>query len=393
MKIAIYANGPTFFENNPLQRYLHKIIDRPVIAYPITMANKFENSGTYIIGLADTKTAGVVKNLFPFAEFISYDEAPTFFSKFDEEVLVIQGDDCKISEEVISSLIFTHTKLKNDVTTVKNTNKRSRTHHPYLVNSSKFNSMDRLLDQSAERIYYTNINYAPKALTFVKEVSLAAGLISHQNCTALEEIGVTIVDTNHASTFIGIDVTADAGAVIYPNTWLTGKTHISSCAEIMPNSRIEDSTIGTFTRVDQSVITSSTVGNNTTVGPFAHIRPTSTVGSHCRVGNFVEVKNTAIADNSKAGHLTYLGDSVIGSKVNIGCGTITANYDGKEKLTTTIQDNVFVGSNSILVAPVTIGEGSTTAAGSVITNEVPPCSLGIARSRQIVKEGWANKNQ
>lgn len=201
--------------------------------------------------------------------------------------------------------------------------------------------------------------------------------------------GVTIMDPNN--TYIGPNVTIEQDVVVYPGTMLMGNTHVETNAIIGPNTEIENCTIGQGTVIKQSVLKDSTIGKEVNVGPFAHIRPETTVGNEVRVGNFVELKKSVIGDNTKVPHLSYIGDANFGENINIGCGTITVNYDGKDKHVTTIEDNSFIGCNSNLVAPVTIKRGSYVAAGSTITDNVPEESLAIARSRQTNKEGYAAK--
>ena len=137
------------------------------------------------------------------------------------------------------------------------------------------------------------------------------------------------------------------------------------------------------------MVANSQIGNETAVGPFAYVRPGSNIGQHVKIGDFVEIKNTNLGDNTKVSHLTYIGDSDVGQNINFGCGTVTVNYDGKNKFRTVIEDNAFIGCNSNLVAPVTIRKGAYVAAGSTITDDVPEESLALARARQVVKEGWA----
>lgn len=201
--------------------------------------------------------------------------------------------------------------------------------------------------------------------------------------------GVTITDPNN--TYIGPQVTIEQDVTIYPGTILAGETHIEENAIIGPHSDIENSTIGKGTVVRQSVIRDSKIGNMVNIGPFAHIRPDSSIGDEVRVGNFVEIKKSVIDQHSKVPHLSYIGDAQLGKNINIGCGTITVNYDGKNKHTTTIEDDTFIGCNSNLIAPVTIKQGAYIAAGSTITDDVPEESLAIARARQTTKEGYAKK--
>jgi bifunctional UDP-N-acetylglucosamine pyrophosphorylase/glucosamine-1-phosphate N-acetyltransferase len=175
-------------------------------------------------------------------------------------------------------------------------------------------------------------------------------------------------------------------------TILEGRTKVHAGASIGPFCRIEDSVIGPGAVIlDSCLVRSSSVEAGASVGPFAHIRPESVVGENAKVGNFVELKKTTLGAGSKAPHLSYLGDATIGSRANIGAGTITCNYDGVVKSPTVIEDDAFVGSNSILVAPVRVGRAAYVAAGSVITKDVPAESLGIGRARQENKAGWASR--
>jgi len=200
--------------------------------------------------------------------------------------------------------------------------------------------------------------------------------------------GVTLDDA--ATTYIDADVTIGVDTTIGPGVRLQGRTTIGARCTILAGSRLTNVTIGDdVTILDYCVLTDATVGNSARLGPFAHVRPESVVGASAHVGNFVELKKTILGDGSKANHLSYLGDAVIGDGVNIGAGTITCNYDGTKKHRTVIDDGAFVGSNSSLVAPVTIGAGAYVGAGSTITQDVPAGGLGVARGHQHNKENWA----
>ena len=201
--------------------------------------------------------------------------------------------------------------------------------------------------------------------------------------------GVSMMDPEN--TYVGPRVEIESDVVLYPGTVLTGNTVIRSGAVIGPNTEIEDSEIGQDTVIRQSVVNNSKIGNTVNIGPFAHIRPETAIGNDVKVGNFVEVKKSVIDDSSKVPHLSYIGDSELGKGINIGSGTITVNYDGKDKHKTIIGDNAFIGCNSNLVAPVTIEEGAFVAAGSTVTNDVPKDALAIARSKQVNKEGYASR--
>jgi len=201
--------------------------------------------------------------------------------------------------------------------------------------------------------------------------------------------GVTIIDIDN--TYIGPEVKIEQDVVIYPGCVILGSTTIQKNTVIGPHTEINNSNIGESVTVKQSIIINSDVGNHAEIGPFAYIRPESSVGNNAKVGHFVEIKKAVIGDHSKVPHLSYIGDAEIGRNVNVGCGTITVNYDGKNKFMTKIEDDAFIGCNSNLVAPVTIGEASYVAAGSTITKDVPNESLSIARTRQTNKEGYASR--
>jgi len=201
--------------------------------------------------------------------------------------------------------------------------------------------------------------------------------------------GVTLLNPNSITIDDTVELQADV--VIEPQTHLRGKTSIASGSRIGPGSLIENSQIGENVTVLYSVISDSIVAENSRIGPYAHLRGHAQIGANCRVGNFVELKNAQIGDRTNVAHLSYLGDATLGEKVNIGAGTITANYDGKNKHKTKIGSGTKIGSNSVLVAPITLGENVTVAAGSIVTEEVPNDCLVIARSRQVVKPGWKLK--
>jgi bifunctional UDP-N-acetylglucosamine pyrophosphorylase/glucosamine-1-phosphate N-acetyltransferase len=203
--------------------------------------------------------------------------------------------------------------------------------------------------------------------------------------------GVTLIDP--ASITIDDTVQLQPDVVIEPQTHLRGETAIASGSRIGPGSLIENSQIGENVTVMYSVVSNSVVGAGTQVGPYAHLRGQVEVGAGCRIGNFVELKNTKLGAETKAAHLSYLGDATIGKKVNIGCGTITANYDGVKKHPTKIGDRSKTGADSVLVAPIHLGEDVTVAAGSTVTEDVPDDCLVIARERQVVKPGWRLKSK
>jgi bifunctional UDP-N-acetylglucosamine pyrophosphorylase/glucosamine-1-phosphate N-acetyltransferase len=220
-------------------------------------------------------------------------------------------------------------------------------------------------------------------------LSEAERIMRHRTNEAHMRNGVTIIDP--ATTYIETDVEIGRDTVIYPGSMVKGKTIIGADCQIGPNTEIDSCKIGDATVIRHSVANDSLIGDRVNIGPFAHIRPKSAISDDVKIGNFVEIKKSNFGTGSKASHLSYIGDAEVGSNVNIGCGSITVNYDGKNKFLTKIEDDVFIGCNSNLVAPVTIGKGAYVAAGSTITKNVPGEALSIARARQENKENYVQK--
>lgn len=222
-----------------------------------------------------------------------------------------------------------------------------------------------------------------------KQLSVAEGVMRQRILDKLMDEGVTIMDP--ASTFIEAGVKIGRDTIIYPYTWLEGTTEIGEDCEIGPNSRFTNVKIGNDCHLQFVYGHDCVVNNSVTAGPYVHLRPDTVLSDKVKIGNFVEVKNSNIGEGTKLPHLTYIGDSDIGSGVNMGCGCITVNYDGHKKHRTIVGDNAFVGCNTNLVAPVTVGPNTYIGAGSTITKEVPEGDLGIGRARQTNLKGWATK--
>lgn len=223
------------------------------------------------------------------------------------------------------------------------------------------------------------------------QLAAVAGILQRRINEAHMLAGVTMTDPGLV--WIGPQVTIGRDVVIEPMTTLAGVTHIGECAHIGPNTRVYDSTIGADAVVEQSVLRGATVSERATVGPNAFLRPGACLASGARVGSFVEVKNSTIGEGSKVPHLSYIGDATIGSGVNVGAGSITCNYDGRDKHRTVIGDGAFIGSDTMLVAPVEIGAGAATGAGSAIVEDVPAGALGIERTAQVNVEGWSDRRK
>lgn len=201
--------------------------------------------------------------------------------------------------------------------------------------------------------------------------------------------GVTLIDP--ASAYIEADVTIGSDTIIYPGTVLKGNTTIGEQCVIGPNTDITDSKVSDNVTIRQSVLQGAEVGDGSTIGPFAYLRPGASLGENVKIGDFVEIKNAKLGDDVKVSHLSYVGDAVVGRNVNFGCGAITVNYDGFNKQLTEVEDDAFIGSNVNLIAPVKVGKGAYVVAGSTITQEVGPDDVAIARERQVNKPGYAAK--
>ncbi|MEU8522100.1 bifunctional UDP-N-acetylglucosamine diphosphorylase/glucosamine-1-phosphate N-acetyltransferase GlmU [Streptomyces sp. NPDC048577] len=203
--------------------------------------------------------------------------------------------------------------------------------------------------------------------------------------------GVTVVDPS--SVLVDVTVTFERDAVIHPGTQLLGTTHLGEDAEVGPNSRLKDTRVGRGARVDNTVADSAVIGDGALAGPFAYLRPGTTLGPKAKAGTYVEMKNATIGEGTKVPHLSYVGDATIGDFTNIGAASVFVNYDGEAKHHTTIGSHCRTGSDNMFVAPITIGDGAYTAAGSVITKDVPAGSLAVARGQQRNIEGWVARKR
>ncbi len=224
------------------------------------------------------------------------------------------------------------------------------------------------------------------------ELARAVNILRERKIKSLADSGVTFYDPS--STWVDFDVRVGSDTVIYPSVVLEGKTRIGKKCVLYPGAHIMDSRVGNEARIfTASILEQAKVGNDTRIGPFARLRPGTVIRTGAKVGNYVEMKNTDFGPGSKAMHLSYIGDSQVGSQVNIGAGTITCNYDGVHKHKTRIDAGVFIGSGTQLVAPVTIGKNAYVGAGSTITKDVSPESLAVARCRQSEKKDWAGRKK
>lgn len=223
------------------------------------------------------------------------------------------------------------------------------------------------------------------------QLAEARRILNDRLLTAAMLSGVTVVDP--ASTWIDVSVTFEQDAVVLPGTQLLGATHLGEGAEVGPNCRLRDTRVGAGSRVDNTVADGAVVGAGASVGPFAYLRPGTRLGAKGKIGTYVETKNASIGEGTKVPHLSYVGDATIGEYTNIGAASVFVNYDGQDKHHTTVGSHCRTGSDNMFVAPVTIGDGAYTAAGSVITKDVPPGSLAVARGQQRNIEGWVARKR
>ncbi|MDH4467846.1 MAG: bifunctional UDP-N-acetylglucosamine diphosphorylase/glucosamine-1-phosphate N-acetyltransferase GlmU [Bacteriovoracaceae bacterium] len=275
----------------------------------------------------------------------------------------------------------------------------------YLLKKSLLKKLDEIKNTNlAHEFYLTDLfSQDPKVVEFcfedaqnflgindMNQLNEAESVLKKRKIQNLRREGVYIQD--ESSTFIDWDVEIGAGSQIAPFTIIKGKTHVGEQVKIGPWNYLENVIIGNGCELHaHNHLVDSKVGENSQLGPYARLRPDCDLGSETKIGNFVELKKTKLGPKSKVPHLSYVGDATIGSKVNIGCGFVTCNYDGKNKHQTIIENNVFVGSDCQVVAPITLGEGSFVAAGSTITQSVGAGDFAVARTRQVNKVGLAKK--
>ncbi|MDF2987209.1 MAG: hypothetical protein K0R50_2719 [Eubacterium sp.] len=340
-----------------------------------------------------------------FITFEEMDKCKQFISTADQ-VIINWADQPLVQAETFRDLLNTHIRKGNKATAI---------FADYPLNSVSeaamytFNSIELLnklkelnvlnLSRDVLKQIFLSLNNTSKILTehhrqflVVTDRAVLAEVTSEIKARIHRQImlsGVTIVDPS--STYIDVNVDIGEDTTILPNTILEGNTAIGEDCIIGPNSRISNCKIGNNAEVANSVAIDSSIGDETHVGPFAYLRPGSMIGSKVKIGDFVEIKKSVIGDKTKISHLTYVGDAEVGTNVNIGCGVVFVNYDGKHKNKTIVGDNSFIGCNTNLVSPVVVHKDTYIAAGSTITEEVPENSLAIARERQVNKEDWVIK--
>lgn len=299
-------------------------------------------------------------------------------------VNMVEQKDATVEEQKIDEInsgvyMFKYDKLIDAISKIDNNNSQGEYYLPDAV---------KVLVKEGLKVDTYQIFEEEEILGINSKVQLAQAtkILRTRKNIELMDAGVILIDPE--TTYIEEKVEIGEDTIIYPNVIIQGETKIGKNCKILSNTRIENSLIGNNVRIESSLIEQSKIEGGVTIGPFAHLRPKAHLKEDVHIGNFVEIKNATLEKGVKTGHLTYIGDAVIGENTNIGAGTITCNYDGKNKHRTIIGENSFIGSNSVLIAPVNLGSEVYTAAGSVITKNVPNKTLAFGRAKQINKEGW-----
>ena len=308
--------------------------------------------------------------------------------KNNEEIKIVEEKDCSDDERAINEInsgiyCFKTEFLIENIDNLNTQNAQGEFYLTDLIGIANNQKQDIVIVQVDED--------SIKGINSMSQLNEVEDIMQKKLIEGFMEQGVYFQDPT--STYIDADVTISSGTKVLANTHLTGSTSINENCTIGPNAQINDSSIGKNSKVVNSVVDQSTIHENGNIGPFAHIRPGSELGEGVKIGSFAETKKSKIGKGSKVPHLAYVGDAELGENVNFSAGAITVNYDGKEKHKTDIKDGAFIGSDVMLVAPVTIGEESMIGAGSVITKDVPSKALGIERNNQKNVEGYVDRKK
>lgn len=447
-KILILAAGKGKRMKSEIPKVLHRLLNKPMISWVIETARKLNPDEIgVVLGYKADEVQKVLSEdikIFIQPELLGTGHAVMCardFLNFDGDLLILYGDVPNIKAETLKKMLSKHKEENNSMTIlttflenptgygrivkneldkivsiVEETDADEETKKIKEINSGIYifktqhllDGLRYLKNDNKQGEYYLTdlvkifLESGKKIGTFLIDNSQEViGINDRIQLARAEKLlrleinynhmlnGVTIIDPE--STFIDPEVKIEIDTVIYPSTFIHGKTTIGKGCEIGPFTVIKDCTVGDNVRIIQSNCEGSEILSGVSVGPFSRLRPGTVLKENTRIGNFVEVKNSILEPNVKANHLSYIGDSEIGENTNVGAGTITCNFDGYRKHRTLVGKNVFIGSNTALVAPLKIGDRAIIGAGSVITQDVPDDSLGIARSRQVNKEGWAKK--
>ena len=369
-------NNGSFKSKKP--KVLREILFKPMLDWVISAA---ENAGVDKICVVAGENLPDIESHFDGSEiniFASLRQATEYINK--DIIVILHGDKPFVDAETINGAIAMHKADCNDKTVI------AEESIGYCINSASIEKSDLKTGVFAS----SNKNISLTADTGA-ELNRLNETMRHPVLANLMNNGVDIPCTD--GIIIGPDCNIGCDTTILPNTVIRGNVTIGEDCVIGPNSFVENAEIGNGVKFNNGQIRNAKIMNNADIGPFVQVRPDAVIGNNVHLGNFVEVKNSTIGEGTSVSHLTYVGDSDVGSGVNFGCGVVTVNFNGKTKNRTVIKDRAFIGCNTNLVAPVTVGENAYTAAGSTITQDVPDNSLAIAREKQTNKEGWVIKKQ
>jgi bifunctional UDP-N-acetylglucosamine pyrophosphorylase/glucosamine-1-phosphate N-acetyltransferase len=442
LKVIILAAGKGTRMRSEKPKVLFKVAGKPMIDYVIKVAEALSKEIVVVVGNQSEKVVEHLngKDIVFIEQQVQKGTghavmcAKDTFKDFDGKVLILCGDMPLITYDTLkkfiensmeSELSFISVKTDNPtgygrvvrgadkkvlkIVEEKDANENEKKISEintgiYLVDAKVLNErLSSLSDQNAQNEYYLTDIIRSGADVFLAEdekefigindkfqLSVASKILYKNRAISHMKNGVEIIDFENC--YIDEDVSIGIDTVIYPNVYIQGSSTIGKNCTIYPGVRIVDSVIEDGCEIkDSCLVTNSFIGKNSVIGPMAHLRPETFLSGYNKIGNFVETKKAKIGENSKASHLTYLGDCEIGKDVNVGCGTITCNYDGISKHKTFVGNSVFIGSDVQFVAPVSIGDGALIGAGSTITKDVPPGALAIARAEQKNIEGWVEK--
>ncbi len=450
--IIILAAGLGTRMRSGTPKVLNSLLGRPLLQYVIDASKKcgvkriitVTNPGhPEVIDLIKANRIEHTVQKRPLGTADAVKEALRYLDGFRGDLMIVNGDTPLISPRMLKRLITRHAKAKCDLSLISFNAKdpfsygrivRDEKGSPigiveekdlkgglkeikevnsgvYIIGSKAAKLISRIKKNSGKGEYYLTdlVSLSGRAGLDVKvfnigseeeffginsmaELAKAQRLVQDEIIRSFMKKGVMFHDPS--SVMVHGDVKIGAGSVIYPGVCIEGSSVIGKDSIIYPGVRIVDSKVGNGTSVlDNSLIEGSVIGEGSSIGPSARLRPGSETGKRVKIGNYVEMKSSKIADGSKASHLSYIGDAIIGKNVNIGAGTITCNYDGRKKHRTVIEDDVFIGSDTQLIAPLKIGKGAFIAAGSTITRDVPRKALAISRSRQKEMRNWKVKSR
>ena len=450
---VVLAAGKGKRMKSSLSKMLHEIAGKKIVEYPVEILQEIGIKNIIVVvGFQGDKIEDVlgdkvqvVRQEEPKGTAHALLSTEDRLKNFSGDIIVIHGDMPLIKSSTLQKLLEIHRKEKNDFTLVTTYVKDYKLQYGRIIRDKDgkilkiveekdatreereiyemnpalycfrkeglFDALKKIKSNNAQgEFYLTDIldiylkNRKKVGSILIEDdysefigindrinLSEAIKIIYKRNIEKIMLSGVTVIDPD--STFIDKNVKIDEDVIIYPFTIIKGNTNIGKGSIIGPDAYIVDSNIGSNVKVIKSYIENSHIKDGANIGPYAHLRPESTIGEGARIGNFVEIKKSIIGKETKISHLSYIGDANIGKGVNIGAGTITCNYDGEKKNKTKIEDNVFIGSNNTLVAPITIEKNAYTGAGSTLTEDVPSYSLALGRARQINKINWVKKKE